>query len=892
LLIYRLLIQGGVIRVRAFIFLMLFCVSAIATDEQDVSAAVGRCVPGPVMRAVARLATHPTDENAFTDLFLGVNENLAKAIETRYRLGGDDGMEVAQAILNRVWNGEIKWEGPAPLSEDQVHTWLMSHAGIELSKLRGTAQGKGQVKAFNVTPDTKNGDDFDLLAGTTGSVHTQETLTQEMIDRLPDALHRFVLMRLKDGKKYEEIATELGKSPNHIGMIAREARASLSEVLKGRDPIVRTTYRDTPTAALVESILERELATRPILMPEEAVTITEEKFWEILGERKESSKEILRDYFLHGKRGTQIARDRGLADRVVRGVLERASKKLSSHLAEEPGALGIDRIWIVNEEGFPVSPFRQLDYARVSTAPLEISGDRYWEATKDLDIRVQEILQMRFVEGLSAGYIAKTLGLAPHQVHSALYAGVKAITYRWKIPATIDDLVVTGDTSMVHTTEVKIPAKLYFRRLAEGGDPSEYAKLELASRISGLPIRNLARVTLVDDNRAPIFDSRSYWHALPTSPEKITSPDFRVIQSRLSAEDAEILDLHLRHRWNVRSLAYHYGKSPEDMDRALVRGRIAIASEMGRYIGLPQIVIQQTARRPQTIQVPAEGLKAKLAEVEHPSLENLNQVLVDWKNRKVESLENLELMNTEGKPIFTHFHETVAPDPKNPVTMSVEDFEKGLALTTLSENEIKAMRMRFRYGWGSSAISFLLGIPPRELNNLLTRGNWNLAQNSGGETIAVDGLKLIEEGTAEITLQKTGVELSALATRVRDSGKYTRQAVRGAAASLSGKPSLRLDEIIPTDSNGRALGDKKDRFFHPAPDSPERMTVGQVESFIQNEEQLLAMKLRYQYFWGPQFIAAVMQKSPADVERLLNAGYTNLKRKDPQILRTNLMIVD
>jgi len=877
-----------------FLLFALLCVPCLAGGDDDIQVWVNHCVTdeGALVRSLLRLQVSPTDETAFTDLFLGTNENLSRAIESRYRLGGDDGMDVAQALLNKIWTGEIRWEGDRTWTDDQVFTWLLSHAGPELSRLRGEGQGKGQVRSINVTADKEAGDDYDFMGATEGSSHSEQTLTLEMIELLPDALHRLVLIRLMEGRTYDEIGKELSKSPRHVGTMAREARTSLSEVLKGRDPIVRTTHRDPWTANLVQSILEKELSARPILMPEDALTLTEAKFWEILDEQNPTYREYLEEYFIRGKRPIVIARERNLEKRAVGHVLEKASRIIGDHFAAEYQALSIDQIWIVNESGLPVSQFRQLDYAPPPLRPAEVSGSDYWKATKDLDLKAQEVLQMRFLEGLSTRYIARARGVEPEHVTNLLVRGVRHLSQSLGRSILVDDLVVTGDVSMVHTSEVKIPAKLFFRELALKEDPNERTKLELVLRISGIPVTNLSRVTFVDEHRQPIFESARAWNPLPEAETETISPaDFKVVQSRLSAEDARWLDLYIRHRWSMRSLAYHFEKPVEEIERGLVRGRIALTKYEGQYVSLSHLVVGHGRERPQTIQVSASQFKEKFALIDHPTIENVNVMLVAWKNRKVDSLKNLELVDENGAPHFNKNHNFIAFPPKEPVTMTVADFEKGLALSLLSDLEIKAMRMRFRYGWGSSAVAYLLDLPSKDVGNLFTRGLWSLSQNSGGRVLNVESLLLIEEGTPDVVLLRTGVDLAKLAERVRLNGKYSRQAVRGAAASLSGVSTLKLDDIIPMNPEGRAFG-RKEVFYIDIPENPKVLPLQKITEILEVPEQVFAMRLRCQYHWGNTFIEGVMGISEQDLQKIYSAAANKLRRFDPELRRSNLLIVD
>jgi len=878
-----------------FLCLVLGAVSLASSGEDEV-AAVKKCVHESdlLTQALVRFAENPKDADRFADVFVLVNERLTEAIENRFRLGGDDAQEVAQQILNKLWNKEIRWEGEGTWTDERAFDWLLGLAGRQLSEARRDLRGNS-VRAFNVTPDSKRGDDYDVLGNSEASTHGQQQVPLSSIQKLPDALHRFVLMRYHEGKSTAEIAEELDRAPSTVGKIAREARESLEEVLKGRPPVLKSRQRDPQLMAYIQDALEKESALRPLRIPENAILLTEATLLDLMKGFSKQSQTIARKYFVEGKRRMLIRSEMGIEDLTINGALENVRKLLSRTYAAGDPPLSYDRIWIVDDHGDPVVKIRQSDYAKSPLHPQEVEGKVFWEAIKNWSLEDQEVARLRFIDGLSPSYIAMLTGL--NEANVKRISGIVATSVSELVGAKVsgDNILVVGDTSMIHTSPVELPARLFLEMLEKGGDGRTEAKLKLAHDLNGLPIENLARIVLLDESGRSILPAKGT-ELFNSSPIKepfhvVSTAQLKIAQSRLNERDGRILELYLGHRWSTVTLGHYFGLESADVRKALERGQQALEKEVGTKLPLTRVKIESRHERTRTTQVDGEEFRRRFRELKDQSVDAAYEMVGQWKNRRIGDEQPLELVNTDGRPVLPHLSKLIMDPPAHPETMTEADFENALSQSNgLTDRELQIIRLRFRGGWGSGGITYLLGLHEGLADAAIAKGIANLNARTA-QKVTAETLSLIPSGAPDIQLKTRGVNLRQLIARMEKWGNFHPQLVRLEAAELTRIPDIRLDQIVPLNDEGRPVAPlTKEYFRRPPPTDPQFLARQRMRDLVPSEEQQIVLQMRFEFGWSRVFIAHALGKTDREVTNLIEAGFSRLRKDKPDLEMARLVI--
>ncbi len=724
---------------------------AIAGSDEDLAESVARCARRPTLTsALVEFTSSPKDAVRFTALFNLVNDRLVAAIERNHHLGGDDAMEVAQIILQKIWEGKYRWEGDSSWSDSRAFSWIAGYAKFELLNFRQALQGKS-VHTTNMAADSAH-EDFDFMGAVETSTHGDEVLTQAIVNLLTNRLQRFVLTRQLTGKTNHEIAEELGRSVRTVQVVAKEGKESITEILKGRDPVLHLSPLEPEMMRAVEDALDRDLLLRPIRAPEHSIRLTKAELTSYLMRSGSETKEIVRRYFIEGQRRIKIAQELGVTERKVDGavnvVIDAVSReKLRGDIPK------VDQIIIVNEQGVPLTRHRQVDWALETSHPIDIQGTDFFEAIKDWNLRAQQVMQMRYVEGLSASYISEVLGVSRADVDWIFENGIARVHKLTGEPVSIADMRVVGDVSVIHTSPLTISAEYYLRLLEKGQDHSEEAKLKLAKLVTGVNVLSLPRIVLIDNQGRPIANDRqSHWVDPPLEPvQNVNSGDLSVVLTRLSAEDGRLLNLHLRGRWSYSTLATYFKITEDQVNAALDRGRYALSKELGDpKLFLNQVHVLENTNAPKTLQVNGEEFKGKFSELSDTSISSVLEMISRWKRRKLDAIDHLELLGTDGRPLFlakqTAF--TAAP-PRTPVNLLISDFEGILERETFSEQEKKVLRMRFQDRWGNAGISYLMDLDSQRVTKILSRGMKAIFENTN-QRVDVRDLALIPDGNPNL----------------------------------------------------------------------------------------------------------------------------------------------
>lgn len=346
---------------------------------------------------------------------------------------------------------------------------------------------------------------------------------------------------------------------------------------------------DDTVAAVENCVLKGN--SRPPRMPDGALTVTLAQFEEAISRLAPKGQAIARKYFVEGLDSTTIesevpgATRSQIADN-AKTVATAVCRRFSSS-----GRVSVDRIWVVDERGKPLSPFRQRDRADFPKSPVEVSGSDFWEAIRSWNLTNMQIMKMRFVERLSIDYIVDTLGEKRTMVTDAVYQGVLRVKALTKLDVTIANLVVVGETSMIETNAVVVPARELLAALEAGNDPSQDAKLSLAGSMTDTPIRLLTRIVLVDEKRQPIAsDQQTHWREELTTPViHLRAGQYAEARAAMNDKKARVFDLYVRHGWSVSTIMFYLGMEKPEVTSQLAQAR----DEMRERLDDPKLSLTQ-----------------------------------------------------------------------------------------------------------------------------------------------------------------------------------------------------------------------------------------------------------------------------------------------------------
>lgn len=864
--------------------------AARASEAEDIAATIRQCERGhQINEALVRFAESPGNDH-LEALFFLVNQPLARAIESRHRLGGDAADEAAGIVLSKLWSGALRYPGDRTWEDGQAFAWLVAQA----KPFQRSETGEKGKHEINVTPDSANGDDYDMMGNSEGSSHAQLRYGLADIMKLPDAFHRLVLIRVQQGWSTEEIAGELGRGPSMTRDLLREARLSLGEILKGRPPLAHSRPRDPVLMQRVQVALEKEAEFRPALGGDDAIKITEAELMELLKGSTDQTKESARRFFVEGKRARGIARELGVTERAVNGAVFRVRTVVGQKFLPGQDYPTPDEIWIVDAHGQPVTRYRQTDRTIDPKNPIAVAGSVFWQAIKDRDLEFQQVAKMRFVEGLSNKYIAAVTGVTDQRASDIARATarlVAKVSGNEKIEK--ENLVVEGDVSMIHTSPVEIPAELYLKHLESKDDPSEENKFRVAQQITGLPVENFPRLVLIDRNRRPVGEAP--FKEVNRSEKAIAVPvtELRVAMTHLSDSDAKMLDLHLRHRWSESTLAYHFKVSAGEVTNALERGLRQLKHQTkNERLTLPSIRIDTDSYRvrPTTTQVDGAEFKKRVHEEGIQSFADAMAMVQRWKRRQISDEQPTELVDENGRPVFGQNQQFGAPVPENPITLSLADFEAGLAQSRLTDRDFQIMRLRFVHGWGVAGIHYVFGHSLDDINRATLNGIKNL-NNVLDRQIGTLNLKVVTTGSADARLNRWSVSLESLLAKVRSTRKYSQEEVRAAAGTLVGQPEATLAQFTFVGADGRPALSKVDTLFATAPETPRQVSERDLDAAVEASDQRLVLRLRFQHQWSRSLIGHFLGKTDAEVKALLYTGLHKLqKNHDPDVKLSNLVI--
>jgi len=866
---------------------MLAGYGAPADENENVVAHVRHCASSHHIHEALLQFEGSYTEGSFAELFKLVNAPLAQAIEGRYRLGGDAAEGIASLVLIKVWNRTSRYPGDGAWDDARAFGWLVEQAK---PFLRDDVASKGRHE-INVTPDSTKGETYDPLGNSATSGHSDLRYGLSEISELPDALHRLVLVLAHKGHSPEEIAAEIGRSLSTTYGILREARHSLSEVLKGRPPVAYARARDPELMRKVQQLLENETEMRPALR-DGAIKLTEAELMELLRGSTDQTREAARRYYVEGKRPRGIAREMGITEQTVNGAVTRVRTVVGERFRSGEALPTPDEVWIVNGHGEPVTRYRQTDRASEPGNPVFVSGQVFWDAIKDRDLEFQQVAKMRFVEGLSNKYISAVTGVTDQRASDiarhaaklvAIAAGNEAIAK--------DNLMVEGDVSMIHTSPVEVPADLYLQNLELEKDPSVEAKLRVAREISGLPVANLARIILVDKNRRRIGEFAFKPENRSDKANVVSLSDLRVAMSHLPEQDAKMLDLHLQHRWSDTSLAHYFKLPPEEVANTLHRGLRQLQHQTrNAKLTLPSVRIEDTHGRAYTTQVDGEEFVRRVREGKIESYEAAREMAQQWKRRQISDEQPMELVDKDGRPLFGPNQQFRAPVPENPIALSLADLNAGLALSRLPDRDLDIFRLRFVHGWGVAGIHYVHGYTLDEINRATLNGIKNL-NNVLDKEIGTLNLKVISSGQGDARLNRWGVGIGSFTTEVRTSGNFSQENLRAIAARLAGHPNVSLTQITFVGADGRPALNPGDKLFAPPPATPLTVSRADVDAAVENQDQRLILRLRFEHGWSRALIGKCFDLTDRQVKHHLDAGIFSLQKNlDAKVKTSNLVI--
>jgi len=558
---------------RALFAILIFLSPLAYAEDDDVEAMVRACGRGR--------------SQELAQLFERFNLAVVEQIEGVLKLGGDDAAEVAQAIWSGLYSGQYRLP-PDLTTHAKFVNWMTSVARNIVSTRRRENFAK------NVTPDLEDPNAEDPLQQVEESLHVNGAIRAEDLELLADRLHRLLLLMVDEGMTGDQIAQELGRGRRWVNKNLADARLSFSEVLKGHPPLLNPQVRPPDLLQIVEEKMQPVARIRPVRMPKDAVKITETEFHRILARFSPKAKEIAWKYFVEGKHGGDVMAETGATQSNLLDVPKTVSNAVSRRFSE--GHISVERIWIVDAEGVPLSPYRQLDRAGPAKNPVKVRGAVFWKTIEDWNLESQQIMHMRFVERLTPIYIAFAMGRNKKGVETAINQGLNKLKEATSLPLTLANLEVVGDVSMMQIDAITLPAHRFLSDLERSGDPSTQAKLRLASRYSSLPVTNLQCLVLTKENGEPLASTQQRnWAYPPYAPvEHIARADFKRALGTLWNEPARATDLYVNHRWSLSTITFYLGISQNTLGDYLGQGRNALRDTLGKpELSLTQLLITE-----------------------------------------------------------------------------------------------------------------------------------------------------------------------------------------------------------------------------------------------------------------------------------------------------------
>lgn len=522
------------------------------------------CVPQvPLAELMVALRDNPEDGAALTQLFERLNSSLTQRLEAELHLGSDDSAALLQEMWLHIWSGTRTWKGDRTWSDNRVATWIFLGAKfIHLNE-------RALRRPISVGED---------LRGEDPRAHQ---VRRDSIARIPDRLHRYLLIRTWEGKTQPEMATELQVSERFVSQNLLDARRALETVLKGHEPIVAGPRHHRVRDRLQE-ILSEEMAERPIDMPANGLRLTLAQFDEITRRYSPVGKKIAYEMFVEGKNGSAIAQANDVPWGRVMNMAKCFTDAACTKFNPDGKRVPVQSIWIVDENGRPLSAHRSSESADPPRNAVEVEGADFWDAIKDWNLTYQRMMNLRFVDRLREKYIGRVLSHERTMVEDTLMRGVERVRNHTGRRVTVENLKIVGDTSMIVTDPVELPANQYLRLLEEGQDPSDRAKLDLAVRMSSLPVTTLSRIVLIDVLDRPIGTYRqSLWVTRSEPAKRVRRTEYDSALAKLTDEEKRLADLYFLHGWAHFTLQYYLRVPSSEVSRVMNKAVYGLRTRVG-----------------------------------------------------------------------------------------------------------------------------------------------------------------------------------------------------------------------------------------------------------------------------------------------------------------------